>query len=57
MNDVVTRKGDAKPAKARRISRQAADLNAWLQYNGGCRDYEDPADYLPRLSLRGVVIA
>ncbi|MEW9697998.1 hypothetical protein [Paenibacillus sp. SI8] len=31
--------------------------NPTLHYNGAAKLYEDPADYLPRKSLKGVVIA
>lgn len=32
--------------------------HAFLDYNGGCEDYEDPADYVrSRGGMRGVVIA
>jgi hypothetical protein len=54
MIDANTRKIDVKPTRKRKTRRLE---NAYLQYNGGCREYEDLADYLPRLSLRGVVIA
>ncbi|UKS30208.1 hypothetical protein LOZ80_15205 [Paenibacillus sp. HWE-109] len=47
------RKTHKSPAKRRPSTKD----NAFLQYNGSCRDYEDLADYLPRMSLKGAVIA
>jgi hypothetical protein len=54
MKHDIQRKSTRKQASSPKKSRQE---NAFLQYNGGCREYEDPADYLPRISLKGVRIA
>lgn len=46
----VIRKSAVKVSHNTLPSRREFETDAFINYNGGCEEYEDIADYLPRRS-------